>query len=52
MTPKYSELAKRFGVEYDVDEAEKEADELCDRLYQRLNELEDSWDHQAQVRQG
>jgi hypothetical protein len=41
VAPKYAELAKRFGVEYDVDEAEKRADELCDGLYQRLNELED-----------
>ena len=41
VAPKYAELAKRFGVEYDVDEAEKRADELCDELYQRLNELED-----------
>ena len=40
VTPKYAELAKRFGVEYDVDEAEKRADELCDGLYKRLNELE------------
>ncbi len=50
VTPKYAELAKRFGVEYDLGEAEKRADELCDRLYQRLNELEDSGD-QAQGRQ-
>ena len=41
VAPKYAELAKRFGVEYDVDEAEKRADELWDRLYQCLNELED-----------